>query len=315
MFFYNVIEKRKKNLIRWAKKLEVPDFPMETSELENVKKLSIRYKGIEKLPKEIGFLTNLEEIDASYNNLGDIPWEFAQLKKLKYVDFSHNQFADIPGVVCKHTQLDAINFEGNLIKKISPVVANLINLKYLNIAFNEIVELPSEIKFLACLEILDIAGNKLVDFPSTFHKLPSLKKIIIWENDFSGIPDQLSKMSTLTDIETEVNKERINHLFIEAVRADKLAEARKYFALGADINYQWQSYDNQQFSTPLFEARSIDMISFLLDNGADVNVTRAVKKSESFIFWDSEKIETETFLTKKHPPEITKYLKSIGLIS
>jgi hypothetical protein len=54
------------------------------------------------------------------------------------------------------------------------------------------------------------------------------------------------------------------------------------------------------------------MIKFLLDNGADVTISRTVKKIEGDK--NPEKIEQETFLTRKHPSDIIKFLKSIQLI-
>ncbi|MEJ5264326.1 MAG: leucine-rich repeat domain-containing protein [Bacteroidales bacterium] len=313
MILFNVTRKRQKSLIHWAKHHEI-DFPSEPEELEKVTHLSLRFRGVQQIPREIKFLINLEEIDAAYNYVTDIPWEFGALKKLKRIDFSHNRLQDIPGVICKNTHLVSLNLEGNLIRKVPAIIANLVNLETLNLAFNEITELPSEFKYLVSLKELDLAGNQLSSLPATFSKLPSLQVLKIWRNLFDQLPKELEKIPTLTVIENEVDTERISRLFIESVRMDDVIAARKYLALGADVNYRWEGYDNQQFTTALFEAKSVEMVKFLLENGADVNVSRVIKKSESFIFWESEKQETETFLTKKHSPEITKYLKSINLL-
>ncbi|MCX7985772.1 MAG: leucine-rich repeat domain-containing protein [Bacteroidales bacterium] len=313
MILFNVTRNRQKSLIHWAKHHEI-DFPSEPENLEKVTHLSLRFKGVEQLPREIKFLVNLEEIDASYNYISEIPWEFGALKKLKRINFSHNRLQDIPGVICKHTPLLSLNLEGNHIRKVPAIIANLINLETLNLAFNEIIEIPNEFKYLVSLKELDLAGNQLSELPSSFSKLPSLKEIKIWKNLFEQLPKELEKISTLTAIENEVDIDRLSKLFIESVKFDDVAAARKYLTLGADVNYRWEGYENQQFTTALFEAKSVEMVKFLLENGADVNIARIVKKSESFIFWESEKQETETFLTKKHSAEITRYLKSINLL-
>ncbi|MGC8802888.1 MAG: leucine-rich repeat domain-containing protein, partial [Bacteroidales bacterium] len=199
-------------------------------------------------------------------------------------------------------------------RKVPAIIANLINLETLNLAFNEISEIPSEFKYLVSLKELDIAGNQLATLPPSFSKLPSLQSIKIWRNLFEQLPKELEKIPTLTIVENEVDVPRVCQLFIEAVKFDDIIAARKYLALGADVNYRWEGYENQQFTTALFEAKSVEMVKFLIENGADVNVARIIKKSESFIFWESEKQETETFLTKKHSAEITRYLKSINLL-
>ncbi len=310
---FNLTIKKQKNLIRWAKHLGI-EFPERIEELNQVKKLTARQKGITQIPREIKFLENLEEIDLEYNNITEIPWEFGALKKLKVINLAHNRLADIPGVICKNTQILSLNLEGNLIKKVPAIIANLINLEWLNLAFNQITEIPTEFKYLASLKYLDLAGNQLTELPSSFSKLPSLEELKLWENAFDEIPKELEKISTLKKIETEIDRERINRLFIESVVIDDITAARRYLSLGADVNYRWQGFENQEYTTALFEAKSVEMVKFLIENGADVNASRAVKKSESFIFWDTEKVETETFLTKKHSAEISKYLKSIKLI-
>ena len=78
--FFNSPNARKKHLIGWAKdyKIELPSKP---EELENVKILDLRLKGINKLPKEIDCLPNLVEIQAGFNNLAELPWEFGHFKK------------------------------------------------------------------------------------------------------------------------------------------------------------------------------------------------------------------------------------------
>ncbi len=85
--------------------------------------------------------------------------------------------------------------------------------------------------------------------------------------------------------------------------------------MGADVNHKWLNYGNLPFTTALFEAHSIEMIQLLLKNGADPNIKRETAKTSSIKVWESEKASGgfETFLTKKHPIEITKFLKTLNL--
>ncbi len=313
MIIFNITRIRQKKLIRWIKHhgLNISDEP---DNLDKITKLSLRFKGINEIPREIRYLTNLEEIDFSYNLISDIPWEFGLLKNIKYINFSYNQLIDIPGVICRHVPLNTLNLEGNKIKKVPAIIANLINLERLNLAFNEIVEIPSEFKYLVSLKELDLAANKLYALPSSFSKLPSLQVLKIWENLFEQRPKELEKITTLNTIEEKIDYDRINKLLVEAVRYDNIGLARRYLALGADINYRWEGYEGLQFTTPLFEAHSLEMVKFLIENGADVNISRTIKKSENILIWEKEKEEQETFLTQKHSNEIIKYLKSIELL-
>ncbi len=301
---------REKSLIRWAhnNKIELPD---KADELAKVEKLDFRLKGIEKLPKEINCLPNLVEIHGEFNKLTDLPWEFAQLKKLRILNFDHNKFSDVPGVICQLTSLEKLSFESNNIKKVTPLIANLVDVIDLNLSFNNITELPSEFSHLKHLVHLNLSANKVHELPANFDKLYNLTELKIWKNEFTEIPQLLKEMPNLKTIESVSDETKINQLLISAVISDDVNKVEKLFLLGADINYKWLNYMNLPFTTPLFEARSVDMVKLLLEKGADVHLKRDIIKSGTIKVWESEKKDHETFLTKKHNPEIAKYLKTL----
>lgn len=307
--FFNSPNIRKNHLIRWAKNRQI-ELPLNPDEIENVTKLDLRFKGINKLPKEIDCLINLVEIDAEFNELAELPWEFGKLRKLVYINLGHNKFTDIPGIICKNTLIESLNFEANNIKKLSPVITNLSDLKYFNLSFNLLTELPSEFGHLKHLVSLNIACNNLSSLPSSFNKMYNLTDLKIWKNQFGEVPEILKEMPNLQKVDLDIDELKINNQFIQAVIYGDVNLAKRYLSLGANVNYSWQNYKNYAFTNALFEARSLDMVKFLLDSGADITVKREKKQLES-----DKPVEFETFLTKKHPPEIMKYLKSVNLLA
>jgi hypothetical protein len=307
--FWNSPNIREKHLISWAKshKIELPQNP---DELKNVSKIDLRFKGLDKLPKEIDCLPNLVEIDAEFNELAELPWEFAQLKKITNINLGHNKFTDIPGMICKHTQIESLNFEANYIKKLTPVIANLSSLKYFNLSFNLISDLPSDFGHLSHLVYLNIACNNLSSLPSSFIKLYNLAELKIWKNQFNETPDFLKEMPNLKKVDLVIDETKINNQFIQAVIYGDVALTEKYLALGADINYRWSNYNNYSFTNALFEAKSVEMVKLLLNRGSDITLKR-----EKIATNNDKPVEFETFLTKKHSPDVLKYLKSINLIA
>lgn len=313
MFFYSS-DFNQKRLLKWAKEYKI-DLPLKNEELEQVKTIDIKLKGIKKIPKEINCLPNLEEIHAEFNELSELPWEFSQLKNLRSVNFTHNKFADIPSVICQLTKIEELNMESNSIKKITPVIANLINLKDLNLSFNQINEIPLEFGHLKHLNRLNLAANNLSELPSSMHKLYNLTELKLWKNHITKVPDFINELPNLKNIELEIDSENINQQLIVAVVNNDIQKTEKLLSMGANVNYKWLNYGNLPFTTPLFEAHSIEIIKLLLDKGADPNIKREVLKSSSIKVWESDKSsgEYETFLTKKHPLEISKFIKSLNL--
>lgn len=312
--FFKSPDSRKKHLLRWAKNLKI-EFPSKYEEFEQLQKLDIKLKGVKQIPKEIDCLNNLIEINAEFNELSELPWEFGHLKKLKVINLGHNKFADLPGVICQLPQVEVLNMESNSIKKISPVIANLESLIELNFSFNQIAELPEEIGHLKHLVRLNLAANNLSRFPSTMYRLYSLIELKLWKNNITEVPAFVKDLPNLKVLELETDTGKINQQLVAASIHDDVQKAEKLITMGADVNHKWLNYGNLPFTTPLFEAHSIGMIQLLLKNGADPNIKREIPKTSSIKVWESEKAtgEYETFLTKKHPLEISKFLKTLNL--
>jgi hypothetical protein len=314
MFFQPKPDARHKKLISWAKSYKI-DLPQHPEELALVQKLDLKGKKFEVFPKEIDCLPNLLEFDASCTGITSLPWEFSSLKKLKVINLDHNKFQDVPGVICQMSQLEKLSMEANQIKKVSHVIANMVSLNELNLSFNSIFELPNEFCSLKHLVKLNLAANSLSELPKAFSKLYNLAELDLSMNKFDIDPEILKELPNLKVINFNQDLNKINEQLVVASSVDNLSLALRLISLGADVNYKYLGFGIHSLTTPLFEAQSIEMVKLLLNNNADPNISREIIKTSSIKVWESDKAEQETFLTKKHTPEVTKYLKSIALIS
>jgi Leucine-rich repeat (LRR) protein len=314
--FFNSPDFHKKNLLKWAKNHKI-DFPSTPEELEKLQILDIRLKKISKLPKEINCLTGLVEINLEFNELNELPWEFAHLKKLKIINLGHNKFVDLPGVICHLPGVEVLNMESNSVKKITPVIGQLESLIELNFSFNHLNELPEEIGHLKHLVRLNLAANNISQLPLTMRKLYNLVEFKLWNNKIIELPDFIKELPNLKVIELVADSGKINQQLIAASINDDTLKAEMLINMGADVNYKWMNFGNLPFTTSLFEAHSIEMIQLLIKNGANPNIKRELPKPTTIKVWESEKssIGFETFLSKKHPVEIAKFLKTLNLQS
>ena len=309
MLFFLSTQGRPKQLISWAKNYKV-ELPSKPEEIENVTRLDLSNKGLVKLPKEIDCLKNLTEFYCQGNELTELPWEFGHLKKLKTINLSHNRLIDVPGVICQLSSIENLKIGSNFIKKLSPVIANLTNLVNLDLSFNNISDLPQEISHLSHLVNLDISANNLSSLPASFTKLYNLAELKLWKNKMTEIPELLKEMPNLKSIIFETNQELINQNLILAALANNTERASKLILLGADVNYKWPNFHHHSFSTALFASKTIEMVELLLNNGADINMKREIIKPGAK---ENAEPEYETFLTKKQPAELAKYLKTLNL--
>ncbi len=311
MLFSNSPEKRKKELIRWAHSYKI-DALYDVNTIDQITRLELNSKQIDKLPKQIDCLVNLEILDLGNNNLSNLPWEFGNLKNLKWLNLGYNKLQEISGVVCQLTNLEFLNFEANLLKKVNLSISNLKLLKELNLFANRIVDLPDEIGSLSHLVRFNLALNQLCDLPASFSKLYNITTLELWLNKFELVPDVISKLPNLTDLYSVVDPEKLNKTLIWSVIGDNVCLVEKLIFYGADVNFEHEEIENHFFTTPLFEAKSIDMINLLLSKGADPNLKREIVKHVASKNGEERRPtgKFETFLTKKHPKEIQKFIKS-----
>ncbi|WP_420574052.1 leucine-rich repeat domain-containing protein [Kordia sp.] len=127
--------------------------------LQNIKSLSLRNKGIKKIPKNFSLLKNIERLDFSFNKISKIPTAMNKLKKLVSLDISFNKFKEIPEVVFELDTLEYLDFSKNKIKKIPKGIGNLKTLVYLTVGDNKIKKFPKSLFQIKTLEQLYATDN------------------------------------------------------------------------------------------------------------------------------------------------------------
>lgn len=314
MLFSKSTNDKIKDLVRWGKEVKL-NIPSKIIDIEKIKRLDLSFKGLSKLPKDIQLFQNLAELNLSYNNLSALPKECKDLKKLRVLDLGYNQFGEIPETICHLHEIEILNFEANLLKKIPSNLCNLKELKDLNLFANQIIALPDDIGSLKNLQRLNLAVNQLNKLPDSFGKLENIEVLELWLNKFELIPKIISTLPKLHDLYDSFDTEKLNKTLIRAVFANNKVLAEKLIFYGADVNYKLQGFGSHLFTTPLFEAKTLILVKFLLSKGANPYLKRELVKT--VLTKDGEEIRStgrfETFLSKNHPREIAEYLQTATL--
>jgi len=311
MIFIKFSDNQKKELARWAKNYKI-DKLQKIETFEGITELYCNNKQIDKIPKQIECLTNLEKLNLSYNNISNLPSELKNLENLKSLDLGYNNLQDFPECICHLNNLEYLNLEANNLKKIHSSIGKLRQLKELNLFANRIISLPENFGSLNSLTILNLALNQLSSLPYSFKKLINISSLELWLNKFDSIPDIISELPNLKDLISAEDPEKLNKTLIWAVIGNNILLADKLIFYGANVNYQYNECVNQLFTTPLFEAKSLDMMYLLLNMGANPYLKREIIKHVVTKNGEEERPtgEFESFLTKNHHKEIQKIIKS-----
>jgi Leucine-rich repeat (LRR) protein len=316
MLFSKSPEQKIKKVIAWIRSLKI-NVSADPDEIKGMTRLDLSFRGIAKLPEEIGFLENLTDLNLSNNELKNLPKELSKMANLRSLNLGYNLFTSMPDEIFQFRQLETLNMEANLIKSMPSSIGNLSNLKNVNLFANKISSLPAEFCKLGKLASLNMALNQLSKLPSSFGSLTNIVELELWLNRFELIPDVVSKLPKLKDSYHSFDTDKLNKALIMAVFSNNKHLAEKLIFHGADVNFRLNGFRSQLFTTPLFEAKSPEMIDLLLKNGADPNLKREIIK---YVFSKngSEEIrktgKSETFLTIRHPEVIDRYIKSLNII-
>ncbi|WP_253313479.1 leucine-rich repeat domain-containing protein, partial [Chryseobacterium sp. HSC-36S06] len=219
--------------------------------LEEVLRLDLSGKGIDKIPEVVFKMHNLQELDLSKNafkdvkgiealknlqylNLGmnrlnDFPLEITKLHNLKEIGLWWNDFKDFPNeFYTGNTKLEALditslyNFD---FRKNLAEVHKFKYLKRLNLGANQIPELTLKYKYLTNLEELGYIhqekfnANSIVDSLSNCNKL----RIIHFSgNKISQLPKNIKLLENLEELNLFENN--IQNLPLEITELKKLKE-------------------------------------------------------------------------------------------
>ena len=278
-----------------------------------MKELDLSLNELSALPKEFAQLNDLEVLKLNRNKFMEFPESILALKKLKHLELASNHLEQIPAEIDKLENLEYLSIRINKLHEVPATIGNLKNLKKLDLSANQIRQLPPEIGNLESLESLEVWANKLTDLPKEMGKLLNLSELKIWSNDISRIPQAILDLPKLKDVALMLDLTKINERLVEAAQSDDVLLAQVLINCGADTNFKWKDFAGNEFTTPLFEAHSVNMIDLLIKNNADPYLIRKKKVERSIKVWESDKQieEEESFMTMKHSLEVSRYKNTL----
>lgn len=304
-----------KSFAKWAKKHKIY-LPATPEEMANLKELNLKMKEIKKLPKEIVCFRQLERLDLSYNELEKLPEGFGTMIKLNVLRLDMNRFERFPSEITRLTALEELHFESNNLTAIPSSISEMLSLRHANFFYNQITEIPVEIGKNVQLVTLNVAANRIHTLPESIARLENLEELVLWSNPIKELPEWLKSMPKLKQIELIISATQLNEKLLQAARKNNIGLAKELIEKGADVNYRGEDLEGYEFTTPLFESVSAEMVHLLITKGADVNLRRALPKKQSIKIWESDQAdnESESFLNRPHSVEVRKMLKKLKII-
>lgn len=325
-----------KELLKWTKSLNLM-FVKEPEDVFKLEKLDLKLKDIKKVPKSIGLFQNLTHLDLRYNRIEELPSEFSALKNLKSLFLTGNKLTKFPHAITEMTNLEELRIGNNPIEKLPSFVGDMKSLKSFDVHYCKLSSLPDEIGNLTKLEELNAGANTISNIPLSICHMRELRKLnlwsnliselpeemcemenltelLVWSNKLTRIPDCIKKLPNLKEVELNVNQDKINSKMIQAVKDDETAMVSELLTIGANVNYKSDNCAGYNFTTALFEAKSLNMVKLLIEKGADPHIKREKKGTATIKVWENDSQSSgqfETFLTRKHPLEIAKFVKGL----
>ncbi|XP_071958598.1 leucine-rich repeat-containing protein 58-like [Antedon mediterranea] len=115
------------------------DFPIQLTELQNLKFLYIGGNFITDIPREIGNFRRLELLYLGGNRLKTLPVEIGALSNLQTLALSDNKLQDLPAELTKLTSLQSLSLHNNLLTTLPTQIITLSNLCELSLRGNPLV--------------------------------------------------------------------------------------------------------------------------------------------------------------------------------
>ncbi|WP_423999391.1 leucine-rich repeat domain-containing protein [Maribacter sp. IgM3_T14_3] len=172
----------------------------------NIIRLYLNDKSLDKLPPEIGRLTNLLELELSGNILSSIPSEFGALKSLVTLSIENNQITELSSAIGELSSLQSLNLRNNQLSQIPSEIGKLTNLQYLEIDDNQLIAIPASIGELSNLAHMELGYNKLTVIPPQIGQLKKLESLAILHNQLTSIPKEIRNLTSLTSLSLNSNE-------------------------------------------------------------------------------------------------------------
>ena len=171
---------------------------------QDMKRLKIRGKELDRLPRELFSLYELEILDMSpereaclYYRLTSVPPDIGKLHNLRILMLDTNEIETLPPEIGLLSNLERISLSNNKLAVLPDGFGDLKSLRSLHMANNQFVLFPTCLCKITALEFLDMCDNQLVEIPPEINKLTNLENLHFYMNNISSLPDEICDLVRL----------------------------------------------------------------------------------------------------------------------
>ncbi len=179
---------------------------IEAARRSGATELSLRDKGLWKLPESLGKLTQLQSLNLSFNQLTVLPEWLGQLTQLWSLDLTGNRLTALPESLGQLTQLLSLNLANNQLTLLPESLGELTQLDLLYLPDNQLTALPESLGQLARLQWLDLSHNLLAALPESLGRLAQLLFLDLSYNQLAVLPESLGQSTQLQSLYLDENQ-------------------------------------------------------------------------------------------------------------
>jgi Leucine-rich repeat (LRR) protein len=173
--------------------------------LPNLRKLTMRYTDLTRLPDAFEVLPELRELDLSFNGFTFLPPSIGSLSRLQHLSIMGNRLEYLPKTFGRLGALRFFNASSNKLQALGPEIGHLQSLRVLRLASNRLSELHADVGTLAHLQLLQLSFNRLRRLPPQLGKVTELKVLNLAFNALVALPDALGDLQELVHLDVTGN--------------------------------------------------------------------------------------------------------------
>lgn len=169
----------------------------------NIEILNLSEKKINQIPEIVFTLKNLKNLSLRDNGLQKIDERIGELSNLEVLNISHCQILEIPKAITKLKKLKVLNLEFNQLKQIPDFLNEMESLEKLSVSYNKNIIFPSDLSGMKSLRHFEMANcfdEAITPFPMFICQLQKLVYLNISSNTFDSLPKDLVNISGLQEL-------------------------------------------------------------------------------------------------------------------
>lgn len=185
------------NKIRQLQFSNLNEFFEFKKDIQHISLLSINGKKYNLIEQKINttYLENLKKLELIHIPFSTCPTEFTKLTTLTTLTCHNNQLDTIPSTILHFQNLNHLNFSYNQISKINHNVLSQLDLQDIYLSHNQLTQINfSELSKLKILLTVDISNNPIRELIVDDHDI-SIRILDISNTGFSEFPQELHKLN------------------------------------------------------------------------------------------------------------------------